>query len=89
MFRTIRAKIRNWKNDRWKTRNESVIYKLKRFDKRVEQFPMDLQKARKLGFLISNKKWLTKAQFEKWHRFLLQGEPIEKIEENKGHLTIM
>jgi len=89
MFRSIRARIRNWKKSRWKTQNEHVIHTLKRFDKRVEKFPLELQKARKLGYLISNKKWLTESQYRKWHQYLLQSKGIDKKEENESRLTFM
>lgn len=78
----LKKKINNWKVARWERINKVTRKELMTFDTRLEIYPMEMQKSKKLGLLLSRKKYLTDGEYMKWYAYLTQAERTEPTVED-------
>lgn len=78
LFNFLKNKYKNRKIKKWEQKNRETLQNLMRFDLRTDEIPEDLQKSRKLGYLLRRKKWLHKGQFDKWYRALTVDKILTK-----------
>lgn len=89
LLRFLRKKLKNLSLTKWERKNKETLRNLMTFDTRTDQFPEELQKSQKLGYLLRNKKWLYPAQFTKWYNALTFDLNQSEIKvENESDLVI-